>query len=41
MTVVLVTHNPLVAQQGSRWVKLIDGRIKEESRSEAIADCCS
>ncbi len=41
LTVVLVTHNPVVAQQGSRWVKLIDGRVQEESRSEAIADCCS
>jgi putative ABC transport system ATP-binding protein len=41
MTVVLVTHNPLVAQHGSRWVRLKDGRITEETQAEAMAGCFS
>jgi len=40
-TIVLVTHNPVVAQTGSRWIKLKDGLIQEESRAEAVADCYS
>jgi putative ABC transport system ATP-binding protein len=39
--VVLVTHNPVVAQCGNRWIKLKDGEVKEETRTEAVAECCS
>lgn len=41
VTVVMVTHNPMVARRGTRWLKLVDGKVEMESRSEAVTDCYS
>jgi putative ABC transport system ATP-binding protein len=40
-TIILVTHNPVVAQRGNRWIRLVDGRVKEGTQSEVVADCFS
>jgi ABC-type lipoprotein export system ATPase subunit len=40
-TIVMVTHNPVVAQRGDRWIKLIDGRISADGQSRAVDTCIS
>jgi ABC-type lipoprotein export system ATPase subunit len=35
-TIVMVTHNPDIAQYGNRWIKLVDGRIEIDTTSRLI-----
>jgi ABC-type lipoprotein export system ATPase subunit len=35
-TIVMVTHNPVVAQYGNRWVNLVDGWIEIDTTSRLI-----
>lgn len=39
--VVLVTHNPRLAPQSCRWLKLVDGLAAERTYSEVTAECYS
>ncbi len=40
-TIVMVTHNPLVAHRGDRYITLIDGQIEGNSDSGAVDPCIS
>jgi ABC-type lipoprotein export system ATPase subunit len=40
-TIALVTHNPEVAREGNRWIKLRDGRIIEDHQTFPICDYSS
>jgi ABC-type lipoprotein export system ATPase subunit len=39
-TIVTVTHNPVIAQYGNRWIKLVDGRIEIDTTSR-LNNCYS
>lgn len=40
-TIVIVTHNPLIARRGDRCITLIDGQIEDNNDSEAVDLCIS